>query len=326
MGVTKFGVVLGLWLLLSGLGHAGQMIVKLNNIPDNFVVPLNKGTNQLLTAEIIGEHDISQVWMAATADADVKVSLTPSNIHEYQINLADAEVSDFLLSLPQQRFYIFASDGNTIGNSVPVVFARQPTSISVFLLDYEGQPKEISKYSENWVIPAEVSMIDVVMFPSPLTKPRVMAVLGNNEQPFLVGERQGVWSLKIGDDVQTSWKQEGELAIVMPDTHIRLRMMPERLLAESEEVTFQVLQRRSENIPGSDGFASVWLGDITNGQVWVRATTQSGQTLFESHTWRQGDTQEFDYQGIRYQLTLTSLVNLLVGDDYAEFKLAVGGG
>lgn len=46
------------------------------------------------------------------------------------------------------------------------------------------------------------------------------------------------------------------------------------------------------------------------------------KVYIERQSARQGDRLEFTYEGKRYTLELTRLVNMLVGDDHAEFTLA----
>ncbi len=89
---------------------------------------------------------------------------------------------------------------------------------------------------------------------------------------------------------------------------------------------FVVSQRKSEEMPGSDGKLLITLDDITRGQVMTQIAPLQGEALVERRSLRPGEMVEFNYQGDDYVLLLKELNNLLIGTDTAEFWLKAKGG
>ena len=72
------------------------------------------------------------------------------------------------------------------------------------------------------------------------------------------------------------------------------------------------------SVPGSSGRFQVHLGDITGGQVEVTLSRDDGGGVLPPTSVREGDSIRFAYEGHAYRLRMLRLVNLLIGDDYAE--------
>lgn len=66
---------------------------------------------------------------------------------------------------------------------------------------------------------------------------------------------------------------------------------------------------------------SLDLSDITAGQVVVTMRERTGRVVVGPQSMREGDVVAFQHVGGTYRLALNRLVNLLVGDDYAVFRV-----
>jgi|GEM_PF-1209105 len=86
-------------------------------------------------------------------------------------------------------------------------------------------------------------------------------------------------------------------------------------------VEFTVLQRRSQSIPGSDGQVVVAIGDVTGGHVTVTIRSPDDQVLLPATSMKVDQSAAFRVGGTDYQLTLTALRNVLIGDDRATFTV-----
>jgi hypothetical protein len=103
-----------------------------------------------------------------------------------------------------------------------------------------------------------------------------------------------------------------------------LRTIPARLEIGSE-ARLTLHQRAHGAIPGSAGYLRVETGDITGGYVSVTIRQSDGMRIAEADFMREGDRLAFPLGGERYVLVLDLLVNLLVGEDYAEFVVCAEG-
>jgi hypothetical protein len=100
---------------------------------------------------------------------------------------------------------------------------------------------------------------------------------------------------------------------------------PARLVVPEGRMTFEVQQRRHAALPGSDGQLTIALGDITGGQVEVEVRLADGTRLLTAISMRQGGRETFRLDDRLYTLSLTGLVNQMLGADHAVFELRAGG-
>ena len=77
-------------------------------------------------------------------------------------------------------------------------------------------------------------------------------------------------------------------------------------------------------LPGTRCYdhVKVQLGDITAGQVMVTVETDEGKTLLARTSMRVGERRTIEFGEKHYVLTLRRLVNLLIGDDWAELEVS----
>jgi hypothetical protein len=101
-----------------------------------------------------------------------------------------------------------------------------------------------------------------------------------------------------------------------------LHAPPSRLDLPAGSATVTIIQRCSKEIPGSKGYLRLSLGDITVGQVLTTVEAADGTVLVDQTSVRAGDSLTFRIGEEDYKLTLTRLVNLLIGDDFAVFEVS----
>jgi len=83
-----------------------------------------------------------------------------------------------------------------------------------------------------------------------------------------------------------------------------------------------VIQRRAEEIPGSDNRVLLCLGDVTGGQVLVSIADRGGKPYLRTRSLATGDTVPFDIDGRRYYLSVMELRNFPTGDDFGVFEIS----
>ncbi len=114
------GLIAVLPLVLQAAASA-QVSIRLDGVPEQLRMPLPDGTNQVLSATIVGGQ-IKAVWLAMTEPSTRRVLLAKVDEHEYAINLGARELHDLLKGYgPNGQFRIFAEakDG-TIARSLAV--------------------------------------------------------------------------------------------------------------------------------------------------------------------------------------------------------------
>lgn len=81
-------------------------------------------------------------------------------------------------------------------------------------------------------------------------------------------------------------------------------------------------QRSTSSVPGSDDKLKLTIDDITRGQVIASLSHADGAPVLSPASMKSGDSRPFSIGSQKYQLTLVSLNNELIGDDTAEFQIA----
>lgn len=84
---------------------------------------------------------------------------------------------------------------------------------------------------------------------------------------------------------------------------------------------FQLSQRTTGDLPGSDGRYRVTIDDITRGQVMVSIAARDGASVIAPTSMSPGGTLELTVGEVGYVIVLEALNNQLIGDDSAEFSI-----
>ena len=97
---------------------------------------------------------------------------------------------------------------------------------------------------------------------------------------------------------------------------------PDKLDIPGNAASMIIHQRRSGDVPGSRGYLGVYLDDITYGQVMLTIYAADGTKLIDTTSVSEGDGLTFKLNGQEYVLYMRRLVNLLVGEDWAEIEVS----
>jgi hypothetical protein len=305
-----------------------QAGIRLVHVPERVVLPAPAGSNLLLEVEIEGAADPGQgaVWLARDASSHGDVDLTAIGGRRFQQNLADPRVVA-LLPAGEDRgaFVVTAHLGGRTVRSAPVAWTRAPLAPSALrcrvLTTTRAEPLRLGTGVPHWLSPDEVERIDVEAGDARVA---VEATLGTTDCPFTRhGER--TFRLELDAGKRAAWQAAGELVVVVraggDDETFRFRAIPDRLELERDVEEFAVAQRTAAEIPGTRGWLRVRIDDVTGGQVLLRVDTATGMPVVPRRSARDGDHVEVALGRERAVLHLRRLVNLLIGDDHAEFAV-----
>jgi hypothetical protein len=177
----------------------------------------------------------------------------------------------------------------------------------------------------GWFDPAQVERIEA-RFDARAGGTSAVAKAGEQKWGLEPGEGTDpqCLTLAVGDDVRDVWAQAGELTVTCSqdgsaDVCVALKVPPRKLDLPEGQGEFTVLQYRTEDVRGSGGYLQVHIGDITQGQTLLTLSAADGEQIVPRESVRQGDCVVFSLGDREYELEVSRLVNLLIGDDYAEF-------
>lgn len=103
--------------------------------------------------------------------------------------------------------------------------------------------------------------------------------------------------------------------------HYVLRFAPRGLEFPWGRATITLLQRESKDLPGSQGYWRLRLGDVTNGQVLLSVLDAQNKPVVDTMSVKAGDAIPITLGGEEFVLVVDNLVNLIVGDDYGVFTI-----
>lgn len=83
---------------------------------------------------------------------------------------------------------------------------------------------------------------------------------------------------------------------------------------------FVMLQRSTEEVPGSSGHLALSLDDITRGQVML-SIERDGTTSVGPRSVKRGDFVPFEFDGHEYHFEILELRNELIGNDHARLRV-----
>jgi hypothetical protein len=133
---------------------AGELHVRLSDVPQQIRLPLREGANVVLTAQVEGEA--RSVWLASSAEARARCLLERVGESAYQVNLADPVVSAMLEAAGGGQVRVFAEAPNgTVSASIPVVYSVGSTEWQwlrpprVFVHTADGV-REVTEWADAW--------------------------------------------------------------------------------------------------------------------------------------------------------------------------------
>jgi hypothetical protein len=101
---------------------------------------------------------------------------------------------------------------------------------------------------------------------------------------------------------------------------------PRAPIALDAPVEFQMAQRSTVALPGSDGTVMITIDDITHGQVMTSLAWRDGKVITATRSLHESDRVTFALEGYTYIITLKELNNVLIGEDTARFELSPASG
>ncbi|MBN2497449.1 MAG: DUF5329 family protein [Deltaproteobacteria bacterium] len=326
------GAVLAAALLAApgARAQAGQASIELRGVPDELELPIARGKNVVLTAELRGGEP-KAVWLARQRDDASRIMLFRVRSATYQINLSDPAVQALLAAEGRGgRFQVFAElQGGEWIASIPVYYAvaarRFPEPQVVIVAS--GKPEQLSSWTlyQRWWKPERVQRIEL-SHPEALP---VAALARCGERDFAFSRTKGRLALEVTPALREAWRRQANVDILYarpgdprPERKAAsLRCVPDRLDMPGNAARMVIEQRRSHSVPGSHDYLRVHIGDITGGQVLLSLTAGSEEKLIERLSVSRGNVLQFELAAESYHLAVDRLVNLLVGDDYCELAV-----
>lgn len=98
---------------------------------------------------------------------------------------------------------------------------------------------------------------------------------------------------------------------------------PKAPIALNGPVEFQMTQRSTIALPGSNDKILITISDITRGQVMTSVSWRGGSLIAATRSMRENDRVTFAVEGHSYRIELKQLTNVLVGEDTARFELSL---
>ena len=324
--MAKLAAAILIILALPGPVLTAQLSVDLVSVPESLELPLAAGHNRILEVRVTG--GARAVWLARSADADLRAALESGRDELWRINLSSRAVEQALVvgvhGDAAQDFRVFAADATgRVAQSLAVSYGiarRAPGTFRLVALDREritlaaavrgwGRPA--------WLEPADVEVLEV----SARDAPQAMA--GELRRGF-AKVAPGSWELAVDDTLREAWREAGALQVNFASgggSVVELRARP-RGLDVSEPIVVTVKQRERELVPGSNDYLRLAIDDVTAGQTLVELRTVEGDVLLNRRSVADGGLERFEFNGREYVLSLDKMVNLLIGDDFAVFSIA----
>lgn len=246
--------------------------------------------------------------------------------NRFQCNLADPRVAALLApdAGGGELVVVGKSLGKFVAHSAPIRWTRLAADdhATCLLRHTDGSTRSVAPEARTHVDAARLAAIEVRCVAD-----TVVAHLGTTSVPMLRHDSEPLWSLA---DLAALRAHGAAEAVLELEAHrgaqltvFRLRLAPTRL--PDEPVAFEVPQRGSQPIPGTDRWLTVHLDDITMGQVRLTVTDASGAVAVPSRSVIEREAVPFTLGGQPCLLVVTALVNNLFGDDHAELTVRPAG-
>jgi len=185
-----------------------------------------------------------------------------------------------------------------------------------------GRVKAIDTY---FFSPDQIHKIQI-RFQEDALKPSAQARVADKSRAFCASTQKNVLDLQITAEIKRAWKEHGNMELVCSQVGMKaMRLIftacPRRLNFTGDSVKMTIIQRQLKEVPGSDGYLSVYIDDITGGQVLLTIMTADRQNLVDQTSVSRGDSLTFTIGEEKYRLTVETLVNFISGDDYGIFTI-----
>ncbi len=197
-----------------------------------------------------------------------------------------------------------------------------PRSVPSMALEAALRAQEGQKH---WYSPQQVDRVEVEL-DKQLARIAARAEADGKDWAFQSGDTARTLQLEITDEIRKAWENQGNLVLRCTRAgdllaRCALNAPPRRLDLPEETVRITIVQRHSKELPGSRGYALMYLGDITGRQVLVSITGADRKVILDTTSVRRGDEVDFALPEERYKLSVVRLVNHIFGDDWGIFTI-----
>ncbi len=309
-------------LLASAVAAQG---IRLVTVPDAVRLPAAAGQNLVLEAAVGGEP--SEVWLATAATATDRVRLVSAGADRWQVNLADPRVAELLPTAHDGgALFVFARiDGRTT-QSAAVIWARATRDdghVLCFVRRRDGTTRTVVAGTLTWLDLANLDRLELQGVGARQTA--AVAQLGEVTLPLQRREADGTWVLACDETTQRHLRDADALQLEAKlgsgSVLFRFALVPARLELEGGAAEFVVQQRREAPVPGSRGWLTVQIDDITMGSTFVRVVDGVRAEVVATLEMFAGDFVPFALADERYVLVVERLRNQLIGEDRAVLRV-----
>jgi hypothetical protein len=322
-------------VLLCAAPVVAQFGVRIVRVPDQVVLPAPPGANLLLEVEIEGIFRGRQfpVWIATDAISVDRVPLEQTGTAmRFQLNLADARVQALLPAARDQgELIVLATCDSFITHSIPIRWARTAANappVYGILRKKDGSTRTTEVSTRAWLDPRTFASFEVQGAGE--RQSAAVARIGELEVPLVRRAEQGLWVLEntalLQEQADRGHSLEVEVKRGTASSVFRFDLAPSRLALPDGPVTFTLAQRKRALVPGSHDWLTVAIDDITMGQVLLEVTDADGHVVVPQRSVIERDAVELPLAGEHAVLTVDRLVNLLIGDDFAELTVRPASG
>lgn len=314
-------------LLAATLG--AQSSVRLVKVPEVLRLPAVAGSNLLLEVECDGAP--GAVWLATDHAATDRVPLAAAGAARWQLNLADPRVGALLPSgRDDGSLVVFATIGGKTQASTALFWVRATHGdgkVRCLLRTRAGASVSVDNGAFAWFDAAAVERLE--LHGAAARQSAVVARLGDLQLPLQRRGDTDLWVLASDDTLRERLDGvdafEVEAKLGGTSAMFRFAVVPRRLQigddASGEGKVFAVTQRQRAAVPGSNGWFTVHVGDITRGSALLHVTSADGRTVVGEELLHARDFVELPLAAERYVLVVDAWKNHLVGDDRAELRV-----
>jgi hypothetical protein len=252
----------------------------------------------------------------------------------YQLNLGAPAVADLLPSgRDRGELFVFARFGKQHVISPAIAWSRaQPTAAArlrcIVRHRDAATTRRVAPDSTTWIDLARLERLEIEGAAE--RQSTAVAHLDELDLPLVRQATNGTWTLdptpSLRERLQASDNFEIELRRGSSTESFRFRCVPTQLDLAETDGKFVVPQRKRALLPGSRGWLEVRIDDITMGRVLFELVTATGDVVVASRLMHERDHVAFALGEQRYVIVVQQLVNILIGEDHAEFVVQPAAG
>lgn len=282
------------------------------------------GANLLLEVETTTVPDA--IWLAVDRAAQDRVALVAAGERRFQLNLAAPAVADLLpAGRDHGELVVFARHGEAVVASTPIGWQRAaaggPARLRCIVRERGAPARRLEPGASVWLDPARLEQLELEG--AGQRQSTAVARLAEVDLPLARQAATGTWTLAptaaLRERMHDGAGFTVEVRVGATTEAFTFRCVPAALDLPDGAATFSMLQRARAFVPGSREWLEVRIDDITAGSVQFALVTATGTPVVPAQALRERDHVAFALGDQQYVLAVQRLVNVLVGDDHAEF-------